>query len=287
MDFAKLMKQPQVAEIALDTYAINEYGLDALFLLVGSEKALLIDTGTGVFDLPALVKGLTDKPLIVALTHGHVDHAGGIGFFDEVYAHPDDFDMALNIPYEQRKGYASGILANNPYSPIDAESVVNHAKMPKMLPLFEGEVIDLGGRKVAVYETPGHTPGGLSFLDVRERILFSGDACNMNTLLMSFGGEPHPKQTLTTLKATAAKLKGLEPYYDRNYNGHIGYGGMPTCLPQPYSVNADMLGLVDDILSGKEQAEEQPFSIGGQPRPSAYYAKRGAAGVRFTESTKK
>ena len=55
MDFEAFKKRPFVAEIAYQTYAINEHGMDALFLLVGTEKALLIDTGTGVVDLPALL----------------------------------------------------------------------------------------------------------------------------------------------------------------------------------------------------------------------------------------
>ena len=79
MDFETMMKMPQVAEIGNKTFVINEYGLNAMFLLVGEEKALLIDTGTGVFDLPLLLKTLTDKPVQVVLTHGHPDHAGAIG----------------------------------------------------------------------------------------------------------------------------------------------------------------------------------------------------------------
>lgn len=287
MDFEKMMKMPGVIEIAHETYAINEYGLDAMFLLVGSEKALLIDTGTGVFDLPMLVKSITDKPLQVVLTHGHPDHAGAIGWFDEVYAHPDDFGMALALSYESRRGYAEGLLKMNPAAPVTAEDTVKFEKLPKMLPLREGETIDLGDRKVMVYETPGHTPGGLSFLDVRERIMITGDACNGNTLLLSFGGEPHPKQTITTLKATAEKLAALEPLYDRNYNGHIGYGGSPSCRPQPFSVNRDMVSLCADLLAGREQGEAQPFGIGGGPASTAYFARRGAAGVRFTDATRK
>ena len=82
MDFEKMRRHPPVAEIAYRTYAINEYGLDAMYLLAGTEKALLIDTGTGVFDLPGLIAARTELPLMVALTHGHPDHAGGMGWFD-------------------------------------------------------------------------------------------------------------------------------------------------------------------------------------------------------------
>lgn len=286
MDFETMMKMPQVAEIGNKTYVINEYGLNAMFLLVGDEKALLIDTGTGVFDLPLLIKTLTDKPVQVVLTHGHPDHAGAIGWFDEVYAHPDDFEMALTLTYEGRRGYAESLLKMNPAAPVTADDTVRFEKLPKMLPMFDGETIDLGGRKVMVFETPGHTPGGLSFLDVRERIMITGDACNGNTLLLSFGGEPHPKQTLSTLRKTAEKLISLEPLYDRNYNGHVGYGGSAFCLPQPYSVSRDMKSLCEDLLSGNEKPAEQSFNIGGKEGKS-FHALRGAAGIRYTDASAK
>ncbi len=286
MDFETMMKMPQVAEIGNKTYVINEYGLNAMFLLVGDEKALLIDTGTGVFDLPLLIKTLTDKPVQVVLTHGHPDHAGAIGWFDEVYAHPDDFEMALTLTYEGRRGYAESLLKMNPAAPVTADDTVRFEKLPKMLPMFDGETIDLGGRKVMVFETPGHTPGGLSFLDVRERIMITGDACNGNTLLLSFGGEPHPKQTLSTLRKTAEKLISLEPLYDRNYNGHVGYGGSAFCLPQPYSVSRDMKSLCEDLLSGNQKPAEQSFNIGGKEGKS-FHALRGAAGIRYTDASAK
>ena len=287
MDFEKFRKMPAVIEIAYQTYAINEYGLNVMFLLVGADKALLIDTGSGVCDLPFVLSSLTDKPVQVVLTHGHPDHAGGNGWFDEVWAHPDDFQMALNLSYESRRGYAEGMLKMNPAAPVTAEDTKQFDKQPKMLPMYEGDTIDLGGRKVMVYETPGHTPGGLSFLDVRERILISGDACNGNTLLMSFGGDANPKQTISSLLATSKKIRSLEPLFDRNYNGHGGYGGSPSFQPQPYRVTADMISLCEDLLAAKAQGEPQPLSIAGKDGPTALFARRGAAGIRYTESALK
>lgn len=70
-----------------------------------------------------------------------------------------------------------------------------------------------------VFDTPGHTPGGLSYLDKKERLLFSGDACNMNTLLAAMGQPATERTCVTALKQTAEKLEALHPYYDRHYNG--------------------------------------------------------------------
>ena len=157
------------------------------------------------------------------------------------------------------------------------------------MPLFEGETIDLGGRQVMVYETPGHTAGGLSFLDVRERIMITGDACNMNTLIFAdANGHVPERQTLGALQRTAEKLSVLEPLYDRNYNGHIGYGSSSMYCPQPYSVNRDMAALCADLLSGKEKGEVQAYGIGGGAADRiSCFAKRGAAGVRYPEAALK
>ena len=115
-----------------------------------------------------------------------------------------------------------------------------------------------------VYETPGHSPGGLSFLDVRERILFVGGACNGNTLMLPFGGTIGPRQTVSALLETCRKIQRLEPYFDRNYNGHIGFGGgYGTCEPQPYRVTADMASLCEDLLAGREKGFERPDGFGG------------------------
>lgn len=282
-DVKKLKKMPSVSEIAYNTFCINEYRMDAMFLLVGTEKALLIDTGTGVFDLPMLLRTLTDKPVMVAITHGHVDHAGGAGWFDKVYLHPDDYNQASSIPYEQRKGYA-GMLAMNPAAPVTPDDTVIFGGFPKMLPLHEGEIIDLGGRKVVVYETPGHTPGGLSFLDVKERIIYTGDACNINTLVLDMGIR-QPKMSIETLLKTAEKIASLEPFYDRNYNGHVGYDAISSCRSQGYSVARDLASLCRDILSGEETGTASELVVPGFSPIQTIHAIRGAAGVRYTESS--
>lgn len=268
---------PIVSMIANKTWCINEYGMDAMFLLEGGHKALLIDTGTGSFDIAALCRKLTDKPLMVACTHGHVDHVGGIGYFDEVWLHPDDFEMARTLTPEARKGYVKVLAGmSGGLFAVTEDDVKAFEKLPEMKPLHEGDLIDLGGRKVAVYETPGHTPGGLSFLDVRERIIFTGDACNGNTLLSSMGSKK-PKSGVDTLLAAARKLKALEPYYDRDYNGHIGYAARVDCLPMPASVNQDAIDVCEGILNGTVKGEMQEAAFGG----NSCYAGKGAFGVRY------
>ncbi|MFR2691607.1 MAG: MBL fold metallo-hydrolase [Enterocloster bolteae] len=60
-------------------------------LVVGKEKALVFDTGSGTDDIHGMVRKLTGLPLVVINSHGHFDHIGGNSQFDTVYMHQDDF----------------------------------------------------------------------------------------------------------------------------------------------------------------------------------------------------
>ena len=100
------IRTPFISEIAPDTYAISEFGLATMYLLVGKDRALLIDTGCGICDLKQTVRELTDKPLVTALTHGHFDLCGGMDCFDQVYANEKDYDLILCLKREHVLSYA-------------------------------------------------------------------------------------------------------------------------------------------------------------------------------------
>ena len=125
------------------------------FLVVGEEKALLLDTGAEPCDLIELIRGITELPLVVVHSHGDGDHTENDGQFDQIYAHP-------------------------------AEESVIHRFRPKLkaelLPL--PEAFDLGGRVLSVIEAPGHTPGSICLLDRENRILFSGDSVSYGPVFL-------------------------------------------------------------------------------------------------------
>ena len=74
-----------------------------MFLLIGTEKAMLIDCGMGIGDLRGAVEMLTDKPLIVVITHGHIDHTANARQFDEIWIHPKDQDRPIPQSLERRR----------------------------------------------------------------------------------------------------------------------------------------------------------------------------------------
>lgn len=135
------------------------------YVVEGSQRACLVDTGMGGGDLRAAVRSITDKPLVVVNTHGHIDHCIGNSQFEQVWMSPKahwDVDSAL--------AELASMPAPQP-DPDDARLTFDYER----LPLGEGDVIDLGDRVLEVFETPGHTPGDLCFLDSKSRLLFVGD----------------------------------------------------------------------------------------------------------------
>ena len=239
-------KSPFISEIAPDTYAINEFGLSAMYLVVGTEKAMLIDTACGLSDLKSIVRSITDLPVEVVLTHGHLDHVGGMSQFDEVWIHPADIDMAKAVTEDELKDYANMLGQGGAYEVYDySPDMVNHIdKFPRFLPIEDGQEFDLGGRKITAIAISGHTPGGICFLDKDRRIMFSGDAFNQNTLAVFC--------TVSHLLQELKKVKALEPEFDQNFNGHVGFGGMANCFSQPKSVPDDLIHICECILEGKD-----------------------------------
>ena len=147
------------------------------FLVEGRDKALLIDTMTGLRGLPAFVATLTE----VALTHGHMDHAGGVFEFGRCYIHPADIPMLDAHTLPARVGYVRGQLP--PGEAPEASAFVPDGPV-EFVPLKAGDKLDLGGRVLEVLHVPGHTRGSLCYLDTASGDFFAGDACNNNTLLM-------------------------------------------------------------------------------------------------------
>lgn len=144
-------------------YLMDDNHESTAYLVVGSKKALVIDTTYDDEDLHAVVRSITDLPLMVVNTHGHCDHIFGNVFFDKAYF--NEADLAI---YSKHTNFPD----------FRERCEKNGYKMPPMGFIGEGETIDLGGLTVRVYELFGHTPGGLMFLLVEDRILFTGDSIN-------------------------------------------------------------------------------------------------------------
>ena len=173
MNFGEFFKTEWIAE---DIWSISGPANDQMYLVLGREKAILVDTGMGVGDLAGFVRSLTDLPVIVVNTHGHPDHAGGNGGFTEVYLHPaDEPIMRRMCANEFRIGDLKAFNGDGTSEFQRLAAGLVGFREVELHPLGEGTVFDLGGRIFEVIEVPGHTPGCVCLFNEKEKLLFSGD----------------------------------------------------------------------------------------------------------------
>lgn len=167
-------------------YHIYEPGGVYSSLIIGTQKALLIDTGYGYGDLGAAVREITGLPLIVVNTHGHFDHVGGNYLFDEVYINYEELPVYYWYMTEVRpittdkfiKQTKDGTCAVIPED-FSLEAYMSR-RNKKFLPLKNHQFFDLGGRTVEAVFLPGHTNGSVVFFDWQSNIAFSGDNISNN-----------------------------------------------------------------------------------------------------------
>lgn len=176
-------------EIKDGIWYVGEGGLDAMYIIKGSEKGLVIDTGTGVQDFKQLIERLLSTPYDVVLTHGHVDHAGGVSQFDKVYIHNEDQDLAEAVTLEQRVNYIRQMkqVKASAVEPQDMINILKTDKKPEYVSVHNGYVFELGDRSLRVLHCPGHTQGSIMLLDEQDKILFSGDSVNDTELICAPG----------------------------------------------------------------------------------------------------
>jgi hydroxyacylglutathione hydrolase len=216
------------------------------YLVEGSEKAALLDTCTGIGNLQALVAGLTEKPVSVLCTHGHVDHAGGAFGFDNVYLSQKDAALAkVHTTVAFRMGSVQAEL--------EAGTLTAGDFVPQRdgdyQDLVDGQVFDLGGITLEAVALPGHTPGMTCILLRELRTLLLGDGCNMFTFLFL-----PEASSVEEFKHSLQDLLRHEARYDTVWFSHGLYQG-------DKSIVHECIELCAEIMAGK--ADNVPFDFMG------------------------
>lgn len=167
-----------VEKIDETTFAISEYKHREethSYLLIGKQKALLIDTGLGVANIKNIIDGLTKLPITVATTHVHWDHIGGHKYFDIIAVHENERQWLIDFPLPLNVVKAN-LQDKNCRFPIsfNIDNYTVYQRQPQII-LHDNDLIDLENRKVKVIHTPGHSPGHCCFYEENKGYLFSGD----------------------------------------------------------------------------------------------------------------
>ena len=189
-----------------DTYIISEYRHREethCYLLNGSARSLLIDTGLGIGNIYDEVVKRTDKPVTAVATHVHWDHIGGHRYFPDFYVHAEEWGWlhgGFPLPAEAIRRMA----ADCPHLPegFDGNAYTVFQGAPTKV-LHGGETIELGGRSIEVRHTPGHSPGHMCFWEEERGFLFTGDLVYGGTLF-AFYPSTDPAAYLDSLEKVAA-----------------------------------------------------------------------------------
>ena len=217
------------------TTLIDDGGYSTAYLVCGRERAVLIDTLNGTENLAHIVRTVTDLPIVVVNTHGHLDHIGGNHFFSEAFLHRADLPI-----YQEHLGYLKALLQ------ATVAAVVPTGEECQIRFLEPGAVLDLGGVALEVVAIPGHTPGSIALLDRAARLLYTGDAINGGTWMHLDHSLPFSAY-LESLNA----LDPLRPAFGGLYGGHV-----QAAVPMDPSIIDRMKKGVAELLAGDRTGDE-------------------------------
>lgn len=212
-------------------------GSQNMYLIEGADRALLLDTGWGAGNLRAFVERLTDKPLLVANTHCHPDHAGGNGEWEEVLMLPGgELDLATcaECPFD---------LSKLPHP--DYRHVLVH----------EGDTIDLGDRALEVFDISAHSNGSMALLDRQGDMIFVGDELESAQVIMN-PAAPVPgvafvlDERLRRHRENMLRLRELLSESTTIFPAHNG-------APISHEYLDDYIGLTEAIYAGMAVVEDR------------------------------
>ena len=218
------MKPYTVTQINEHVYQIAEvYHKPAalpMYLVVGTRRAALIDTGMGLGCLRKTVEEITSLPVVVCNTHAHLDHAAGNDEFDRVYMHPEEVQRARSAANFPIAGRLEFMELKCMYDPATEELLqYARANLPEykgeypITTVTDGDVIDLGGIRLEVVEIPGHTTGSIVFVDREDKMAFCGDAVNPRGSIGMWPGAPTVRGYADAMERFMAMTTDIERFY--------------------------------------------------------------------------
>ena len=187
-----------IIKINENTYRIEDGGV-RFFVLEGSDCALLIDTGMTTVNAKEIVQSITSLPLKLLNTHADPDHIAGNTAFESFFM-----------------------------SEKERENLEIHNGTGEIIPVCDGDIINLGGRELQIIELFGHTPGSIAVLDKNARILFGGDSIQNGRIFM-FGRMRNMNDYIKSLEEL---LKNHSGEFDEIYPSHADIPVSPDLIPK-------------------------------------------------------
>jgi glyoxylase-like metal-dependent hydrolase (beta-lactamase superfamily II) len=161
-----------IRESHIDPYAVGD-----IWIVRGSERDLVIDSGCGMVSPVPLIETIASKPLIAIALNASYDHAGGWHGFSDRACHPLSAPKLANINLEDAevsKYLTDEMLWALPEQGYQMRDYSLTAAEPTQL-VNDGDVIDLGNRQLEAMHVPGRSAGGLAVWEAATGSLFTSD----------------------------------------------------------------------------------------------------------------
>jgi len=222
-----------------DTFAIGEplyYQGNYSYLILGKERAVLFDAGSGLRDIVPLVRSLTTLPVTVIPSHLHFDHVGALGRFD--------LTALLDVP-SLRGRTEDSYLTLLRYEFLGFADRLATPSFRVDQWLTADSIIDLGGRQLRVLATPGHTPTSVSLYDKDRLQLFAGDFVYPGELYVFL-----PGASRMAYHATTTRLLAIIDSATNIFAAHMEDPGIAVKAPV---LEVEDLRALDRTLTAMEQ----------------------------------
>ncbi len=271
---------PGVYQITLTLSGFSPGSVNS-YLIKDDHGYLMVDTG---WDVPASLKSL-EKQMSelradlhdvkrVIITHAHVDHFGLIPrlkrtYHARIYFHQKELDL-IKVRYSSQDRLLTSMdkflekhgFPKSELTPPKIQIPTSPSLSSTMPEVFfqGGEKISAGEYTLEVINTPGHTPGHVSFYDPKKKILFSGD-----TLLPTIGTNAalhiqHFHNSLRQYESSLLVLKKLD---------------IDLVLPGHEHVFSNHLKRIDELLKRHhEKAQEIRLALADGVEKTAYEVSR-------------
>lgn len=198
--------------------------INAVYLLTGSRRSLLVDTtikDTAIRVLDACADAGAAAPSWVITTHSDWDHAAGNGVIRQhspdslLFCHEQDRAMIEDVELMITDRYSEFALDDGFDETAEAKDTIRAGTSQTWMDisLVGGEQYDLGDRHVQVMHTPGHSRGSVSVFDPQNDALIVGDAVLGSAVPLADGAPAFPPtyRYLDDYLSTTAAIRQLAP----------------------------------------------------------------------------
>lgn len=186
--------------------------------LIDDDRPAIVDTGIGtnyerVLDLLDAVGVDPAELAVIALTHVHLDHAGGAGFLTEACPNAEVYVHEVGAPHlvdpqrlwaGTKQAVGEQIVFYTEPQPVPEDRVE---------PITDGDGIDLGAHTLRAHHAPGHAPHQVVFEIPERDAVFTGDAAGVYTPSIDriHATSPPPQFDLDGAIADVEMLRELDP----------------------------------------------------------------------------